>query len=524
MTALQGFFPCALAVQRVNFLLCWWNPSGGQMVGRQLAVWLAAVAGMTAPAIAQQITPATFETTMCPDRIAAGIAAGEKVDCGVLIVPETRRTTSARMVRLPVTIFRSRSATPAADPLVFLAGGPGLSNTGPRSGASDPFLEERDRIYLEPRGATFSAPRLECPEFSEVKLEIASGRLAWAAQSGELVKAARTCRTRLSVESIDLSGYVSTETADDIEDLRVAMGLGQVSLYGLSYGARLALTMMRRHPASVRSVILDSVLPPEVDFDETASNSILRTLNMVFDGCAVDADCAAAYPDLRTRFAALIAEADRKPLSVGARDAYGRPVIVRSAQVAAAFYDALHDTKGIGGMPKLIVDVANGRHDLLKPMFEGMGASGFEWGLRLSVWCAEEMPFEHEGRMTAQVSPALGLGGVDERTATPEVCRTWNVPAVATEDDTPVTTTTPVLIFSGGFDPDTPTDWARAQLDRLPNARLVVMPGESHAASFGACATGISLGFLRDPSAPLGMDCVARQRGPDFGASVRARP
>lgn len=142
-----------------------------------------------------------------------------------------------------------------------------------------------------------------------------------------------------------------------------------------------------------------------------------------------------------------------------------------------------------------------------------MSGSSFAWGLRLSVWCAEEMPFEDVSRMTGQVSPALGLGGVDERTATPQVCHIWNVLAASAEENTAVRADTPVLIYSGAFDPDTPTDWARGQLDNLPNARLVIMPGESHGASFNTCATGISVAFLRDPKAPLDMDCVARMRG-----------
>ncbi len=495
------------------------HETGEQMVWGRIAGCLTAYAVMAAPALAQHDIPVTFETTPCPERI----AQGEKVECGVLSVPENRGMLSDRMVKLPVTIFRSRSATPAADPVVFLAGGPGLSNQGPRSGASDPFLDERDRIYLEPRGARFSSPRLECPEFADAKLEIAVGRTAWVAQENAQVSAARTCRARLMAEGVDLSGYVSTEAADDIEDLRATLGLGQINLYGLSYGTRLALTVVRRHPEAVRSVILDSVLPPEAAFDETASNNILRTLNMVFDGCAVDAACAAAYPDLRAKFASLIAEADRKPLAVGARDAYGRPVIVRGAQVANAFYEALHDVKRLGDMPRLIADVAGGRHDLLAPMFDGMTGAGFAWGLRLSTWCAEEMPFENVGRMTGQVSPALGLGGVDERTATPDVCRTWNVPTAAAEENTAVRADMPVLIYSGAFDPDTPTDWARGQLDNLPNARLVIMPGESHGASFSACATSISVAFLRDPKAPLDMDCVTRTPGPDFGASAGPR-
>ena len=67
------------------------------------------------------------------------------------------------------------------------------------------------------------------------------------------------------------------------------------------------LTVLRRHPSGVRSVILDSVLPPEVNFDEVASHNLLRSLNLVFDGCAIDRECGAAYPDLRTRFSKLVA-------------------------------------------------------------------------------------------------------------------------------------------------------------------------------------------------------------------------
>lgn len=479
-----------------------------------MALGLVACAG--AP-VAAQAPVVAFEKTACPERI----AAGEKVDCGVLTVPEKRGSASARTVRLPVTIFRSRSATPAADPIVYLAGGPGLGNQGPRSGASDPFLAERDRIYLEPRGARFSTPRLACPEISNAKLEIAAGRVTRDAREGVLVAAAKACRAWLGAQGIDLSGYVSTETADDVEDMRKALGLGQINLYGLSYGTRLSLTMVRRHPGSVRSVILDSTLPPEADFDEVASNSILRAFNMVFDGCAVNAACAAVFPKLRETFFGLVAQADREPLAVGAKDGVGNPVIVHGRQVVSAFYDVLHEEGAIATMPRLIADVAGGKHEFLKPMFEGMGPSNFEWGLRLSVWCAEEVPFEDAGRVAFQVDVALGLGGTDERTANAEICRAWNVPATSADEDAAVLGNTPVLIFSGAFDPDTPTDWARAQLVNLPNARLVVMPGGSHGASFNACAAGVSMAFLRDPTAPLDMDCVAKLHGPDFGASAR---
>ncbi len=61
---------------------------------------------------------------------------------------------------------------------------------------------------------------------------------------------------------------------------------------------------------------------------------------------------AAAYPDLRAKFGgADCGGRTDKPLSVGARDAYGRPVIVRGAQAANAFYEILHDVRRLGEMP-----------------------------------------------------------------------------------------------------------------------------------------------------------------------------
>ncbi len=112
-------------------------------------------------------------------------------------------------------------------------------------------------------GARLSTPALDCPEIIAAKREIAAGRLRAEAADAGLVEAATTCRSRLVTAGADLNGYTSAEAADDIEDLRVALGYPQLNLYALSYGTRLALTVARRHPTSVRAMVLDSALPPQ---------------------------------------------------------------------------------------------------------------------------------------------------------------------------------------------------------------------------------------------------------------------
>src|SRR4029453_15880085 len=52
-------------------------------------------------------------------------ASARPVTCGVVPVPEARGGSSTRTVELAVVIIKSASPTPAADPLLFLQGGPG---------------------------------------------------------------------------------------------------------------------------------------------------------------------------------------------------------------------------------------------------------------------------------------------------------------------------------------------------------------------------------------------------------------
>jgi len=476
---------------------------------------LLACAGLPQRAPAAQAVP-RYEPGPCPTEI----ASDERVDCGVLVVPERRGVADTRAIRLPVMIFRSRLAVPAADPVLYMAGGPGGSTVaGRRSGKNVPFLDDRDFILLEQRGAHHAQPALRCPDINRLKGEVAAGRLRGTAATEALSAAAAACRRQLTSSGVDLDGYTSAETADDIEDLRKALGYKTWNLQGISYSTRLMLTVLRRHPAGVRSVILDSVLPPDVNFDEVSAANLWRALNVVFDACAVDRVCSAAHPDLRGTFARLVAAADVRPLPIGVVDEHGRAVEIRGAEVVDAIYAALHDVQAIPRIPSIIADAAHGRYETLAALVNGnQGPSNYSWGLRYSVWCAEEMPFQDPARIASQVSPALGLGGINEGAATAEECRAWNVTPAAAVENTSVVSDVPALVFAGEFDPDTPPAWGRGLLETMPHARYVELRGRSHGAGFSACGAEIARAFLRDPRGPLPVDCALKLRGVAFGS------
>src|SRR5689334_12997241 len=91
------------------------------MLRRAILVVLLAVPVTAAGAQSSGAIVPRFERGTCPIEV----ATDERIDCGTLVVAENRRRPDSRPIRLPVMIFRSRAASPAPDPILFMAGGPG---------------------------------------------------------------------------------------------------------------------------------------------------------------------------------------------------------------------------------------------------------------------------------------------------------------------------------------------------------------------------------------------------------------
>jgi pimeloyl-ACP methyl ester carboxylesterase len=460
-----------------------------------------------------------FERNACRDQLAK--EEKEKVECGTLTVPENRSNSKTHAIHLPVVIFRSHSASPPRDAVLFMTGGPGGSSVSSLPSSEDIiFLEDRDYVVLEQRGARKADPALECPEVTRTKVEINSGRLKGAEATRSLAGAATECRSRLVAQGVDLSAYTSTATAADIEDLRKALGYEKWDLYGISYSTRLMLTVARDFPNSVRAMLLDSVLPLEANFDEVSASNLLRALNLVFDRCAVTTECAQAHGDVRKKFFELVQRADRDPLplSISAVDAGGKLARIGGAEVVNAIYAGLHRATTIPNLPAIIDAASKGDYERVTELVkQNLGPSGMAFGLRYSVWCSEEFPFEDRKAMASQTSPTLGLGGINLGTLPPEVCDAWNVPAAPAVENQPVASTVPTLIFTGEFDPDTPPVWGEQLIGPLSHAYFVEFRGRSHTPGFFRCGQQIAFEFFRNPGKAPAMDCLLSMRGADFG-------
>src|SRR5947209_463527 len=203
-----------------------------------------------------------FQPAACPFQLGAGIVEGQMLNCGYVTVPENRSVSNGRTVRLAVAIFKSQHSVPNpanSYPVIRLDGGPG----GPSlddwahyitSSNYNTFVYDQDLIMFDQRGTGHSQPSLNCPEFLQLQYNTINRHLSRAESDRLNVLAAQTCYTRLSTSGIDLNAYNTLENAADVRDIIQALGYKQATLYGVSYGTRLALTVTRLYPSVIHAV------------------------------------------------------------------------------------------------------------------------------------------------------------------------------------------------------------------------------------------------------------------------------
>ena len=244
------------------------------------------------------------EPAPCPFTPASDQVEGRTVICGAVFVPEDRSRLEGEWLRLAVAVFKSPTA-PTRPPLIFLGGGPGtfvLERFGPGlSGArARDLTAERDFILFDQRGVGFSQPSLYCQELADLKYRTIGSHPTRDQDADDQVAAALACRDRLVASGIDLAAYNTAANADDVNDIRIALGYDDLDVWGLSYGTRLALAVVERFPEAVHSLVLDSALPRSVSQIRDRAANAERAFQVLFAGCAADQGCASVYPDLES--------------------------------------------------------------------------------------------------------------------------------------------------------------------------------------------------------------------------------
>ncbi len=438
--------------------------------------------------------------------------------CGTMQVWENRAAKSGRRIPLRFVVVPGTGPGPARAALTYLAGGPGDDATSAAGWMPRVFgaaREGRDILLVDQRGTGGSHP-LHCDLYSREDVASYLGAFLPADR-------VRACVPGLQAKA-DLAHYTTDPAADDLDEVRAALGYERLDLYGASYGTRAALVYMRRHPQRVRSAILLGVVPTDASMPLYIARDAERALYGVVAECEAALACRAAFPRLRADVGRSLERFANGPVPVEVVPPGGaapvRIALPRDLYVEAVRY-LLYNVGAAGLVPVMVHQAAAGD---FTPIAEvaldrrmNVVDSGSH-GVYLAVTCAEDVPYVAPGE-GERLSRGTFLGDYrlrDQRAA----CAAWPRAPIDPGFRGPVVSDAPTLILSGEWDPVTPPVFGEQVARHLRNSLHVVVPSGAH--GFGglensSCIDRLMNDFVRAAGvAALDTACVRTVRRRPF--------
>ncbi len=442
-----------------------------------------------------------FEPIECP----FGNATSYRIECGYVTVPMNHSQPERGTIRIAVAIVHSPAPQP--DPVVFLAGGPGDNGTmrAPLTAVTyAELLKSRDLIIFDQRGAGMSQPRLDCPQ-------ITSALFADSTEFAEAVESTVACSHQSSMEIDGVTLFNTQQSAGDVAFLISALGYSQANLLGVSYGTRLGLTVLAEHPEQIRSAVLDSVTPLQINVYEQIPSGFDRALGELEAMCQADFECRLAYPNLQNRYYDLYERLDAAPIIFEDTNRQTQHQI--TGQVLSQFVlMSLYRRESISQLPAALSELEAGNYTPLADWLAAMPliAGGQGIGMTLAVMCADQGSRTSPERISAieaQYHPALspdfgffGSGGA-------ELCAAWGVDFSTPGQDIPAVSTVPTLLLGGQFDPVTPPVWAALASETLRDSQVIELANIGHGVAVSQCGLQLAAAYFDDPTRSLAGLC-----------------
>ena len=401
------------------------------------------------------------------------LEAGDTVPAerGYMWVRENRTRPDSRLIRIRYLRFRS-TRRPSGPPILFLAGGPGASGVG-LSGL--PFFQDLrkagDVVLVDQRGTAGSEPNLRCPDRWTVPRDRPG---TWTDHLESLRRFAAACARYWQGQGVDLTGYNTSESADDFAVLSQGLKAPKIALYGWSYGTHLGFDILRRHPALVHRAVFAGVVGL-ADLSVQSPSAVHGQLARIDSAMRQDPVAAAKVPDLLALMRAAFQALEAHPVTVVVRGRTG---------------DSVSITYGAFDLQRNIAEGLNYRNNFVRFIQRGfIAAARGDWtvltpsrswsfsAMKLAMTCASGIAAEDRDRMQREGADTfLGLG--------------VSFPAAAFCDSVPhrdlgeqfrshVPSEVPVLFINGTFD--------RNRVERTeeirrwyPNSQHLIIDGGFH--------------------------------------------
>jgi len=316
--------------------------------------------------------------------------------------------------------------------------------------------------------------------------------------------------------------YTTPEHGEDIESVRLALGVDKVAVWGVSYGTKHAVAYALAHPTHVERLLLDSEVLPDKDTIDPLS---LRVVPASVNGICANNPCAGIPPGAGDRLVQLANQLQAHPvtasISFGPTLAPFQVNLDGQALLSLAYESDL--SSAVSSQLPAAVDAALAgwmlpleRLAFLDQVNNTASAGDVNIVLLLTTNCGDG-PFPWDPNATPDVRQAAldaavaalpagsagPFGSWALQSLLPFLCVSWPSPSGGAVYGAGPLPDVPVLVLTGDRDIRTPTDAARAVAARFRQGHVLVVPGAGHSVlNHSACAANAVRGWLNGATPP----------------------
>jgi pimeloyl-ACP methyl ester carboxylesterase len=378
-------------------------------------------------------------------------------ELGRLLVKENRSNPKSKLIELSFVRLKSTNPQPGP-PTIYLDGGPGSSAI---SIASVPeymaaFLKLRevgDVILLDQRGVGKSRPNLTRLAAKPLPDDFFASKASALAAFKERAKEAADY---FRAQGVDLHAYNTVESANDVEDLRKALGAEKINLVGFSYGTHLGLAVIRQHGAHVNRAVL--IGTEGQNFTRKLPSTSDASLKRLSELAAKDPTIGARVPDLFGMLKRVLERLEKEPVTVRVKNRAGKEVDLKVGKfgLQAIIMIDLGDASDLPIFPLLFYTLDQGDTSVLARFIEKR-YNQFSPGVSMMSFVMDAASGATKER-DAQIAREAGtaLLGDTVNFPFPEITEAFGNPDLGDGFRSPIKTEVPTLFISGTLDNNTP--------------------------------------------------------------------
>jgi pimeloyl-ACP methyl ester carboxylesterase len=291
-----------------------------------------------------------------------------QAELGTFKVLEDRENNLNDSIQLSFVRFKSINPNPGS-PIIYLSGGPGGSGIETAKGRRfELFMklrEKADVIAFDQRGTGLSNQLPNCPYSVDFELKRAIDKPEYVQKTTDYIS---KCLKFWEQENVNLNAYNTTESAKDIEDLRRALGVDKISIWGISYGSHLAFEYIRFFEKNIDKMVLASLEGPDdtIKLPQNTEDFVYQIAELAKENYGSDV----RYPHLKEKIIKVHERLKKQPVKASYRnrrggiDTVGISNFELQSAIATFYLKNPQDSKNL---PKVYTHMYNGDFSQVAP-------------------------------------------------------------------------------------------------------------------------------------------------------------